>query len=218
MYDIESCSCGTLFYEFINYLFLLWKFYLDTLAKIVLNVCDKIILPMLLSDIETDCQKYTVCTPMNCTPLRTDQIKFILFKEVVNLTQRLAQISSIFVNPYYIMMYLIPMRNAKILQIRTQRQTEEKETNSLCINLGQYLTGEFGIEVDVFVSKKKLVHLSLEKPLISYDFFKEMIEQIRRYWNKRTKCFQGHHFFYPKLNHSLKWRFDYIIVTNDKFR
>ena len=41
-------------------------------SKIVLNVCDKIILPMLLSDIETDCQKYTVFTPMNCTPLRTD--------------------------------------------------------------------------------------------------------------------------------------------------
>lgn len=156
MYDIESCSCGTLFYEFINYLFLLQKFYLDTLAKIVLNVCDKIILPMLLSDIETDCQKYTVCTPTNCTPLRTDQIKFILFKEAVNLTQRLAQISSIFVNPYYIMMYLIPMRNVKILQIRTQRQREEKEMNSLCINLGQYLTGKFGIEVDVFVSKKIL--------------------------------------------------------------
>lgn len=156
MYDIESCSCGTLFYEFINYLFLNQKFYLDTLAKIVLNVCDKTILPMLLSDIETDCQKYTVCTPMNCTPFRTDQIKFILFKEAVNLTQRLAQISSIFVNPYYIMMYLIPMRNVKILQIRTQRQREEKEMNSLCINLGQYLTRKFGIEVDVFVSKKSL--------------------------------------------------------------
>ena len=75
---------------------------------------------------------------------------------------------------------------------------------------------KFGIEFDVFVSKKKkLVHLSLEKPLTSYEFFKDMIEQIRCYWIKRKQSFPGYRFTYIKLNQSLKWRFDYIIITND---
>ena len=44
--------------------------------------------------------------------------------------------------------------------------------NSFCENLGGSLRQEFEIEVKVFVSKKKkLVHMSLVKPLISYKFF-----------------------------------------------
>ena len=45
-----------------------------------------------------------------------------------------------------------------------------------------------------------------------------MIEQIRCFWNKRKKLFPGYRFSYPKLNQSLKWCFDYIIITNQKFR
>ena len=41
-----------------------------------------------------------------------------------------------------------------------------------------------------------------------------MIEQIRCFWNKRKKLFPGYRFSYPKLNQSLKWCFDYIIITN----
>ena len=69
--------------------------------------------------------------------------------------------------------------------------------------------------------KKKLVHMSLIIPLICYEFFKEMINYIKRYWNeKKKKNFLSFFvfFFNPRLNQSLKWRFDYIIVANDKFR
>ena len=52
---------------------------------------------------------------------------------------------------------------------------------------------------------------------MSYEFFKELIEQIKRHWNKRKKFFPGYLFPFPKLNQSLKWRFDYINITNDKY-
>ena len=62
--------------------------------------------------------------------------------------------------------------------------------NSFCSHLEQSLSNKFKIEVDFFVSKKKkLVHLSLFKHLLSYEFFKEIIEYIRFYWNNRKKNF-----------------------------
>ena len=77
--------------------------------------------------------------------------------------------------------------------------------NSFCRKLGQFLFEKFDIEVDVFVSKKKkLVHMSLIKPLISYEFFKEKVEQIRRYWSERKKLFPGYRLSYPKTNQNLK--------------
>ena len=62
--------------------------------------------------------------------------------------------------------------------------------------------------------------MSLIIPLICYEFFKEMINYIKRYWNEKKKNFLSFFFFFfnPRLNQSLKWRFDYIIVANDKFR
>ena len=57
--------------------------------------------------------------------------------------------------------------------------------NNFCKNLGDSLCDQFEIEVDVFISKKKkLVHMSLLKLLISYKFFKAIINFIRDYWNK----------------------------------
>ena len=77
--------------------------------------------------------------------------------------------------------------------------------NSFCRKLGKLLFEKCDIEVDVFVSKKKeLVHISLIKPLISYEFFKEKVEQIRRYWSERKKIFPGYHLSYPKMNQNLK--------------
>ena len=66
--------------------------------------------------------------------------------------------------------------------------------------------------------KKKLLHLSLFKPLLSYEFFKEIIEYIRCYWHDGKKFFPGYFFIYPKLNQSLKWCFDYITIVNNKIR
>ena len=38
LFDVGNCNCGILFYESINSPFLLWKFYLDILARIFFNV------------------------------------------------------------------------------------------------------------------------------------------------------------------------------------
>ena len=91
--------------------------------------------------------------------------------------------------------------------------------NNFCTNLEDSLREEFEIEVEVFISKKKkLVHMSLVKPLISYNFFKDIINIIRDYWNKKQRFYPGYFFLYPKLNQSLKWRFDYIMITNNRYK
>ena len=91
--------------------------------------------------------------------------------------------------------------------------------NNFCENLGDSLREKFKIEVEVFVSnKKKLVHMSLRKPPISYKFLNRIINFVRKYWNMRKRFYPGYFFLYPKLNQSLKWRFDYIIISNNKSR
>ena len=58
---------GTLFYELISYFFMLWKFYLDVLVRIVLNQCNKFILLVLLSGLDTDeSRNSSVCNSKNC--------------------------------------------------------------------------------------------------------------------------------------------------------
>ena len=58
---------GTLFYEVISSPFMLWKFYLDVLARIVLKHCDKHLLPSLLSGFDGNkCRNATVCNSENC--------------------------------------------------------------------------------------------------------------------------------------------------------
>ena len=91
--------------------------------------------------------------------------------------------------------------------------------NNFCWALTDSLRSEFGIEVDVFVSrKKKVVHMSLLRPLFSYKFFNDIVRFLRTYWSRRQKLYTGYFFVNPILNQSIKWRFDYIIVNNDEFR
>ena len=79
------------------------------------------------------------------------------------------------------------------------------------------MSQRFNIDVDAYVSKKeKLVHISLVKPLLSYRSFEEIIELVKNYWQKRKFCFPGYFFIYPKLNHSLKWRYDYALIVKNK--
>ena len=55
-----------------------------------------------MTDIETDCQNYTVCASMNCFSLRTNNMKVILFQEAVTFSKKFAQFSSSSINPYFI--------------------------------------------------------------------------------------------------------------------
>ena len=67
---------GTLYYEVVSSPFILSKFYLDILARVVLNHCDKYIIPALLSGLNTDdCRKATVCTPTRCFGFEKNKIK-----------------------------------------------------------------------------------------------------------------------------------------------
>ena len=50
----------------------------------------------------------------------------------------------------------------------------------------------------------------------AYNFLKDIISFIR-HWNCRKFLYPGYLFLYPRLNQSLKWHFDYIIVANNRF-
>ena len=94
---------GTLFYEVISSPFLLWKFYLDILARIVLNHCDKSILPALVSLFDTnECRNSTVCNSENCFGFRKVEITEIVFLHVIKLSKRLAAYSCLNVNSDFI--------------------------------------------------------------------------------------------------------------------
>ena len=99
---------GTLFYEVISSPFLLWKFYLDVLDRIVLNHCDKFILPALLSGFDTnECKISTVCNSENCFGFKKVKIREInsiklVFLHPVTLSKRLATYSCQTVNSDFI--------------------------------------------------------------------------------------------------------------------
>ena len=90
--------------------------------------------------------------------------------------------------------------------------------NSLCVNVEEFLQREFKIEARVYVSKsKKLVHLSPNRPLLSYNFFDEIIKHIRYYWNRRKYFYPGYFLLLqPRSNQSVKFKFDYILLVKRK--
>ena len=97
-----GANFGTLFYESINSPFLLWKLHLDILCRIVFNVSQKFVLPLLLTGIEVNFRNYTYCTSSNCFNLKITKIKVLFFRELVNLCKQLAEFSRLNVNPYFI--------------------------------------------------------------------------------------------------------------------
>ena len=71
---------GLLHYETINSRFMVFKAYLDTLGKIILNQCDKYLLPALLVDENLKyCRRATVCTHSSCFYMK----KVVLLKRFV---------------------------------------------------------------------------------------------------------------------------------------
>ena len=93
---------GILFYEIMNSPFMLWILYLDVLCWVVFNVCDKSVLPVILSGVTGDCRKYTACTSKNCPSIKINKIKAIFFREIVYFCKRLAEFSSLSVNSQFI--------------------------------------------------------------------------------------------------------------------
>ena len=60
--------------------------------------------------------------------------------------------------------------------------------------------------------------MSLMKPLISDEFFKDILKFIEKFWCRRQKFYSGYFFIYPKLNQNIKWRFYYSIVNNNRYK
>ena len=80
--------------------------------------------------------------------------------------------------------------------------------NDFCRNLRHSLTDKFEVDVDVYVSKKKkLVHISFVKPLISYVFFGDIVKFKRSYWQKRNNFFFGIYFYLSETESEFKIAF-----------
>lgn len=79
------------YYEVINSPFMLSKNYLDILGKIILNQCDKYLLPALFKgENELICRRYNACSVKNCFPIKKQRISQFVYLSAVTLIKRLA--------------------------------------------------------------------------------------------------------------------------------
>ena len=97
-----TSNFGTLFYEVINSPFMLWKFSLDILARVVFNYCDKRIVYALSSDLENNCRRFTVCNSRTCFNMKRNLIKNVVFETALTFSKKLAKYSCRSVDPYFI--------------------------------------------------------------------------------------------------------------------
>ena len=96
-------NVGVLYYQVISSPFIIFNFYLDVLARIILKHCDKFVLWALISGLDpNECRNSTAFSPKNCFSLRKDQIKQIIFLHAVKLSKRLAVQSCQVVNSAYV--------------------------------------------------------------------------------------------------------------------
>ena len=58
--------------------------------------------------------------------------------------------------------------------------------------------------------------MSLEKLLMSYRSFKEIIGFVRVFWQGRKIFFPGYYLIHLTLNQSQNWRFDSILLVKNK--
>ena len=77
----EKKNVGGIYYESMNSPFLLWKFYLDMISRIVFNFSCKFIYTQLVSgclNVKT-CRDFTVCSNQNCLNKKKTRFKVIFF-------------------------------------------------------------------------------------------------------------------------------------------
>ena len=100
--DPLGTNLGSLYYESIDSPFLLWKFYLDVLSRVVFNQINKHVLLMLLSDNEIHCRKFTVFNEKNCSGVRKVRIKTIFYQELVSFYKTLCEVSCSNIDPFFV--------------------------------------------------------------------------------------------------------------------
>ena len=85
--DPFAVNLGGLYYESISSSFLLWKFYFNLLDRIVFNICQCDILPLLiLKSFYGNYRIFTVCNSKNCRNLILNRIKKLFYKEMVDFS------------------------------------------------------------------------------------------------------------------------------------
>lgn len=86
-----------------------------------------------------------------------------------------------------------------------------------CVFIKEKISEKFGIDVDVFISRKKrLVHFAFKKPLTSHLFFNYLIVFVKSEWEKRQRFLENYEIINPRFVYSLKWRFDYVFFQLKK--
>ena len=81
---------GALYYEVVSSPFLILKNYLDIIGKVILNQCDKVLLPDLFKDEdESQCRECAVCLPSNCLSQKKQKIRQFVYISKVRLIKRL---------------------------------------------------------------------------------------------------------------------------------
>ena len=119
------------------------------------------------------CRRSTVCTHRNCFSMKKTYIRRKILIFATKLIKLLAFQTTQVVNPRFIReccnTYTLweHYHNPYLSIDRPDKKKEKRKMNSSCRSLTDAMQFEFNINVHVSVSKKKkIVHLSLHKPLI----------------------------------------------------
>ena len=183
---------GVLYYEVINSPFMIFKTYLDIFGNIILNQCGKYLLTALFANENFgECKRSTTCSVNNCFPMKKKTIRqgtLIYATKLIKLlaVQATQVVNSRFIREYFNTYTLWDHYRNPYLSIDRPEIKKTKKMNSFCRSLTDAIQLEFNINANVFASrKKKIVHLSLHKPLIYYPFFKQIIRFIRKYSESR---------------------------------
>ena len=72
------------------------------------------------------------------------------------------------------------------------------------------------IKIDFYCSRrKKNIHIGLDRALFSFSEYSSIVKDFEQFFLK-NKTDDEFEFVKPLLNHSVKWRYDYIIFRKRK--
>ena len=87
--------------------------------------------------------------------------------------------------------------------------------NNFAIVLQNSLFKEFDIEVDAFLSRKRLLHIGFEKALSSYQFYDELLKFVKFLWEHPLNTVEGYKTIFPRPTNERKM-FYYIFFQKKK--
>ena len=76
--------------------------YPDMLSRIVFNISEKSVLPILISNVKGNCRSFTACATEKCPGLKSKRIRVIFYKRLVEFCFYLVQSSCKSMNSYFI--------------------------------------------------------------------------------------------------------------------